>query len=99
MTLPLSKTAPRLTQSQQASPFAAGEGLGSNFHFSGAPGLVRSSANSVFGQGATTYIVLFATIGAASCPRATPVSNVQATFRVGTLLALISATVLYRVLA
>ena len=44
MYLPLSTVPPRLTTSQQATPWLAGSGFGANFHFSGAPGLVRSSA-------------------------------------------------------
>ena len=47
----------------------------------------------------TTYIVLFTTIGAASCPRSTPVSNVHATRRFLTFDALISVRPLKRVLA
>ena len=66
-------------------PVAAGLALGAatgsdRISTSGAPGLVRSSAYSMFGQGATTYIVLFTTMGAASWPRGTPVSNVHASF-------------------
>ena len=34
----------------------------------------------MFGNGVTIYIVLFTTSGAASCPRGTPVENVQASF-------------------
>ncbi len=44
MYLPLSTEPPRLTTSQQAMPWLAGIGLGENFHFKGAPGLVRSNA-------------------------------------------------------
>src|SRR5215210_3467882 len=53
----------------------------------------------MLGYGVTTYIVLPATIGAASCPRNTPVENVHATFRFATFAALISESPLYRVLA
>jgi hypothetical protein len=42
--LPSLKAAPRLTVSQHATPCAARSGCGSNFHFSGAPGLDKSSA-------------------------------------------------------
>jgi len=56
-------------------------------------------AKSVFGHGATMYMVLFATIGAASWPRAIPVSNVQGTVRFATLPAVICSSVLYRVFA
>ena len=36
---PSAYAAPRFTTSQQATPCAAGAGFGSNFHFTGAPGL------------------------------------------------------------
>src|SRR6185503_13335299 len=44
MYLPWSYEPPLLTTSQQAMPWLAGAGLGENFHFNGAPGLLRSSA-------------------------------------------------------
>jgi hypothetical protein len=53
--------------------------LGEYTHFTGAPGLVRSSAYAVLGNGLTKYIVLFATIGAPSCPPSAPSENVHAT--------------------
>src|SRR5215217_5168062 len=77
--VPLSYAAPRLTTSQHATPCAAATGLGSYFHFSGAPGCVRSSAYNTLGNGVTRYIVLFTTSGAASCPRTKPVENVAFT--------------------
>src|SRR5438045_2804260 len=43
-TLPTAYAAPRLTVSQHATPCEAAAGWGSNFHFSGPPGLLRSSA-------------------------------------------------------
>src|SRR6476469_10377043 len=79
MTLPCQYTAPRLTTSQQATPCAAATGCGSYFHFTGAPGLDRSSAYRTFGHGVTMYIVSPTTIGAASCPRSTPVEKVNST--------------------
>src|SRR5688572_18111243 len=80
-TAPSAYTAPRLTTSQQATPLAAEIGLGSCTHFTGAPGFVRSSAYSMFGQGVTTYIVSFTTSGAASWPATTPVEKVKTTPR------------------
>ena len=41
---PLASTPPRLTTSQQATPCEDAAGFGLYIHFSGAPGLVRSSA-------------------------------------------------------
>src|SRR5688572_30088568 len=97
-TLPLSNTAPRLTVSQQATPLAKADGFGSYFHFT-VPGLWRSSAYRMLGHGVTTYMTSFTTIGAASCPRWTPVSNVQATFRPLAFSVVMSARSLKRVLA
>ena len=99
MTEPFQYAAPRLTVSQQATPLAADSVCGSYFHFIGAPGWLRSSAYTRFGNGVTTNIVEPTTSGAASCPATTPVENVQATLRRLALPALISSSVLYRVLA
>jgi hypothetical protein len=46
----------------------------------------------MFGYGESTYMVPPTTIGAASCPRFTPVENVNATCRFLTLSALMSAS-------
>ena len=90
MILPSAYTAPRLTVSQQATPCAAAAGFGLNFHFTGAPGFVRSSAYTMFGYGVTTYIVLLTTSGAASWPRSTPVENDQASLRFADVAGVIS---------
>jgi NAD(P)-dependent dehydrogenase (short-subunit alcohol dehydrogenase family) len=63
----------------------------------GAPGFLRSSAKTTFGNGVITNSVSSATIGAASCPRSTPVENVQASVSLETLPALISSSGLKRV--
>jgi hypothetical protein len=65
----------------------------------GAPGLVRSSAKTLFGYGVTMNIVLLATIGAASCPWSTPVEKAKATWRLPTFAPLISSSAEYRVAA
>src|SRR6476661_161009 len=91
--------APRLTVSQQATPWTLGSGLGSKRHLSGAPGLVRSSANRGFGYGPTMYIVLSTTSGAASCPRDKPVGKLNASFSCAALPALTWSRVEKRVLA
>jgi hypothetical protein len=88
-----------LTVSQHATPWAAAAGFGLNFHFNGAPGLVRSSAYTMFGYGVITYIVLLTTSGAASWPRSTPVENDHASWRSLTLDWVISVRPLNRVLA
>src|SRR3982751_882630 len=80
-TRPLSYAAPRLTTSQHATPCDAGSGAGEYFHFTGADGWVRSSANRSFGYGVTTYIVPPTTRGAASCPLALPVAKLALTAR------------------
>jgi len=51
----------------------------------------------VFGNGETTYIVLFTTRGAASSPRSLAIENVHATVRFLTLFALIAFSALNRV--
>src|SRR5439155_2779433 len=89
-TRPSANAAPRFTTSQHATPCDAASGLGLKLHFTGAPGLVRSSAYNTFGYGVTTYIVLLTTRGAASCPLSTPVEKVQDNFRFFTLAAVIS---------
>src|SRR5437016_10556908 len=89
MIFPSANTTPRFTTSQQATPCAAALGAGLNVHFAGAPGLVRSSAYTKFGYDVTTYIVLFTTSGAASCPRFTPSEKVKATRSAPTFVALI----------
>jgi hypothetical protein len=46
----------------------------------------------MLGYGVTTYIVSPLTMGAASCPRSTPVENVNAVRNVLTLAAVMSAS-------
>src|SRR4051812_16950715 len=96
---PRSYAAPRLTTSQQATPCAAGLGCGSYAHLIGGPGLVRSSANTLLGNGVVRYIVPPTTRGAPSCPLLTPVAKAHRKRRFLTLLALMSERRLYRVLA
>src|SRR5919199_1603952 len=96
MILPSANTGPRLTTSQHATPCAAFAGLGLYVHLAGAPGLVRSSAYRMLGNGVTTYMVLFTTSGAASCPRSTPVANVHAALRLRTFVVLIWSSALKR---
>src|SRR3954452_5347655 len=87
---PPENAAPRLTTSQHATPCAAGSGLGSYFHFIGAPPFVRARAYRIFGYGETRYIVPSTINGAASCPLFTPVEKVKATCRFFTFSVLIS---------
>ena len=63
----------------------------------GAPGLVRSSAKTLFGQGATMYIVPLTTKGGASNPSVVPVEKVIATCSLPTLAGVISLSPLNRV--
>ena len=58
---------------------------------------MRSSANTAFGYGVTMYMVLFAMIGAASCPRTNPVENVATTWSRRTVVVSISVNPLNRV--
>src|SRR5438105_15899605 len=95
--LPSAYARPRLTVSQQAIATTLESCLGTYFHFAGAPSFVRSSAYTISGNGVWTYIVLPITNGPPSCPRRTPVENVQATLRVLMLSVLIELRVLYRV--
>src|SRR5439155_26960338 len=52
--LPSANEGPRLTTSQQATPYASLRGFGSYDHFF-APDCVRSSAERLFGYGVNTY--------------------------------------------
>src|SRR5829696_5957992 len=94
---PFAYAAPRLTTSQQATPFAAPSGLGSYCHLIGAPAWLRSNAYRMFGNGVTRYIVRPTTSGAASCPDTIPVEKVHATPSWRTVCALISSSLLNRV--
>src|SRR5262249_47709183 len=73
--------------------------FGTYFHFTGAPSLVKSSAYTMSGNGVCTYMVLPITNGPPSCPRNTPVENVQATLRFLTFSVLMLFSELYRVAA
>src|SRR5690606_41507827 len=79
--LPSPYATPRLTTSQHATPWTVGSWLGLYIHLIGAPGFVRSSAYTMFGNEVTKYIVLLTTSRAPSSPFSVPVENVQATFR------------------
>jgi hypothetical protein len=94
MILPSANAAPRLTLSQQALPGAAGSLGGAYSHFFGNPVFVRSKANSLFGNGVTTYIVLFTMSGCPSWPSLMPVSNVQISFSCATFAAVIRSRAL-----
>src|SRR3954465_12560502 len=97
MILPWAYAAPRLTTSQHATPIARASGRGRNTHLTCAPGLVRSTAIRLLGNGVTTYIVLPTTSGPPSWPRGTPVVSVPEMWSCPTLPASICASVLYRV--
>src|SRR5471030_525327 len=96
MILPLAKTAPLLTMSQHACPFANSLAFGSNTQRVW-PGWARSRAKSLLGNGPTTYIVLPTTKGCPSCPARTPVVKWNSSTSVPTLLVSICFNELKRV--
>src|SRR6266511_1515768 len=96
MTLPFAKTAPRLTMSQHATPFAYSSAFGSNTQRV-RPGRVRSRANSLLGNGPTTYIVLPTTNGAPWWPALTPVLKLNSSLSWLTLPVVIWVSELKRV--
>src|SRR5438093_6437166 len=95
--VPPAYASPRFTVSQHAIGTTCGSCFGTYFHLTGAPSFVRSSAYTISGNGVWTYIMLPITNGPPSCPRRTPVENVQETLRFLMLSVLIELRVLYRV--
>src|SRR5438105_14745529 len=95
--VPFAYASPRFTVSQQATGTTCGSCFGTYFHLTGAPSFVRSRAYTMSGKGVWTYIVFPITNGLPSCPRRTPVENVQATLRVLMLSVLMELRELYRV--
>src|SRR5438093_1637228 len=87
---------PRFTRSQHAIGFASGGWAGTCFQIIGAPSLVRSSANTMFGNALCTYITVPITSGFPSWPFSTPVENVQVALRFFTFALLIAVSGLYR---
>src|SRR5437899_7472063 len=72
---------PRFTRSQHAIGFASAGWAGTCFQIIGAPGLVRSRANTMFGNALCTYITLLITSGLPSWPLRTQVENVHEALR------------------
>src|SRR5213078_2028513 len=69
---------------------------GTCFQIIGAPSLVRSSANTMFGNALCTYITVPITSVFPSWPLSTPVENVQVALRIFTFALLIAVSGLYR---
>src|SRR5207244_894371 len=81
---------------RHATGFASGGWAGTCFQIIGAPSLVRSSANTMFGNALCTYITVPITSGFPSWPFSTPVENVQVALRFFTFALLIAVSGLYR---
>src|SRR5262249_395265 len=96
--LPSPKATPRLTVSQHITGMTVGSCFGSYFHRICAF-LLRSSANTLFGNGVWTYMTSPTTRGPPSWPRNTPVEKVQSGRRFLALSLLIWLSSLYRVFA
>jgi hypothetical protein len=87
-----------LTVSQHITGITDGSCFGSYFQTI-LPSLARSSANTLFGNGVCTYIMLPTISGPPSWPRSTPVEKVHATCRSPTFSVLIWLRFEKRVLA